>query len=201
MAIDPYEIPRRLTQGAAKRLTAEQVEVIRRRLHDRRPTDELTAAEAAIYCGQSVRTIKRAIDADKGPHRLKNPDSTGSGAVNRHTRYIKSDLDAWRASLRSFDTITGRFNAFDDLVRDEPWLVVGGAVAGHLFDLCDIEDALRALTSDEVDFLRLDEALDGPWTNAETRQGYWTAFTKSVEAKVDAIQAAANHDELARLTG
>ena len=200
MAIDPYEIPRRLTQGAAKRLTAEQVEVIRRRLHDRRPTDELTAAEAAIYCGQSIRTIKRAIDADKGPHRLKNPDSTGSGAVNRHTRYIKSELDAWRASLRSFDAITGRFNAFDDLVREEPWVMVGGAVAGHLFDLCDIEDALRVLASGDVDFLRLDEALDGPWTDAQTRKLYWAAFTQSIEAKADAIRAAADRDELARLT-
>lgn len=56
-------------------------------MHDRHPDSEMTASEAAIYTGRSTRTLKRAIDAGVGPRREKNPDISGLGATNRHTRY------------------------------------------------------------------------------------------------------------------
>ena len=77
----------------------DQLEETRGRLAQRPPDAAFTAAEAALYTGRSIRTLKRAIDAGVGPRREKNPDVTGKRATNRHTRYRKADLDAWRESL------------------------------------------------------------------------------------------------------
>ena len=190
MAIDVYAIPKRMTRAACERLTSEQLEVVKRRLHQRDPNDELNSVEAAIHTGVCVRTIKRAIDAGKGPKRLKNPDTSGRSAVNRHTTFIKGDLDAWRASLRSFDTFHGTFNRFDDLINDEPWIMAGSKVVGHLFDVGDIDDVMEILASGEVEFFRLDEALRERWTDNALRTYYQRKFL-SIHETVQSDRAAA----------
>ncbi|KGM52275.1 hypothetical protein N792_03960 [Lysobacter concretionis Ko07 = DSM 16239] len=196
MAIDVYEIPKRLTKPEYERLTSEQLEVVRRRLHQREADDDFNSVEAAIYTGVSVRTIKRAIDAGKGPERGKTPNTTGSNAVNQHTRYRKVDLDAWRANNRSFDTFTGAFNAFDDLVVDEPWIMAGNRVVGHLFDVGDIDDLMAILASGEVEFLRLDEALRERWIDISLRSSYRAKLASIMETTLADVQSAADRDAL-----
>lgn len=196
MAVDVYEIPKRLTKPGYERLTGEQREVVRRRLRQRDPDDELNSVEAAIYTGVSTRTLKRAIDAGKGPERGKTPNTTGSNAVNQHTRYRKADLDAWRANNRSFDTFTGAFNAFDDLVVDEPWIMAGNRVVGHLFDVGDVDDLMAILASGEVEFLRLDEALRERWIDISLRSSYQAKLAEIFETTLSDVQSAADRDAL-----
>lgn len=153
-------------------LTMEDLEQIRNHLAARPPDAVFTAAEAAIYTGRSTRTLKRAIDAGMGPRREKNPDVSGLGATNRHTRYRKADLDAWRDRLVGFAT---NFRNFDDLAADAPWVVKDDRIIGHLLDLPDIETTLRVLGNDALIFLRLDEALGQEWTSG-ARSAYQKAF-------------------------
>lgn len=187
-------IPKRLTQEAYKRLGSAQLEEIRRRLHGRHQNDELTAVEASIYCGVSTRTIKRAIDAGKGPDRRKNIDVTGNQAINRHTKYRKSDLDGWKFNQLGFDAFTGRFNAFDDLVNEEPWVMDGSRIAGHLFDVGGIEEVMDILASGEVEFFRLDEALRERWVSVDLRNLYEKQFRVAVEITMEEIDSARHRD-------
>lgn len=179
----------------SERITPDQVEELRSRLAQRPPDAAFTAAEAAIYTGRSTRTLKRAIDAGMGPRREKNPDVTGLGATNRHTRYRKADLDAWRESLVAFAT---GFRDFDDLAADAPWVTEGDRITGHLLDLADVETVLQALGADTVVFLRLDEALRRVWAPTEARQRYQKAFEaicqEAMRTAVDAAQLNAMED-------
>lgn len=193
---EPFWIPKRLTQEGYKTLGPGAVEEIRRRLHKRHPDDDLTAIEAAIYCGMSIRTIKRAIDAGHGPARQKNVDGTGRQALNRHTRYRKSALDAWKQSHVGFETITGKFNAFGDLANDEPWVMHGDKIAGHLFDVGDIDEAVRLLASGEVDFYTLYEALRLHWLSLDLRKIYEKQFDAIVEDAKSDIHSASQRDAL-----
>lgn len=194
-------IPKRLTQEAYKRLGSGQLEDIRRRLHDRSPEDDLTAIEAAIYCGLSTRTIKRAIDAGIGPDRQKNPDVTGSGAVNRHTKFRKAELDAWKKSCTTFESFSGKFSGFEDLANDEPWVMDGSKVAGHLMDVGDIDDVMAVLKSGEVEFFRIDEALRARWVSFPMRKLYAKEFRAAVERAQAEIQSAGERDVLESETG
>lgn len=194
MASEYIPIPRRLTLEGYKRLGTAQLEEIRRRLHDRHPDDELTSIEAAIYCGVSVRTIKRAIDAGKGPDRRKNVDATGNHAVNRHVRFPKRGLDAWKKSMAAFETISGQFNSFDDLVIDEPWVMDGDKIDGHLFDVGDIDAVMTMLAEGDIEFYRLDEALRQRWSSISLRKIYEVQFRKVVEFTQDEIEIASARD-------
>ncbi len=186
MPIEADAIPSHITQDARRKLTSDQIELVRKRLHDRHPDSEMTVSEAAIYTGRSTRTLKRAIDAGIGPRREKNPDATGLGATNRHTRYRKADLGAWRESLVVFAT---DFRDFDDLAADAPWVVEGERLAGHLLDLADIEAVLEVLSADAVVFLRLDEALRRVRVSADRRRTYQEAFEAIC---LDAVRVAAD---------
>lgn len=154
-------------------LTLDQLEEVRARLAQRPPDAAFTAAEAAIYTGRSTRTLKRAIDAGVGPRREKNPDVSGLGATNRHTRYRKADLDAWRESLAAFAT---SFRNFGDLTLDAPWQLKGDRLIGHLMDSADAEAVLQLLSDDAVIFLRIDEALQCDWASQEQRMPYQALF-------------------------
>lgn len=50
-------IPFRLTQTAQKRLTADQLAEVRRRLEERPEDADFNAVEAAIYVGRSTKTL------------------------------------------------------------------------------------------------------------------------------------------------
>jgi hypothetical protein len=179
-------------------LSHEQLEELRARLGRRTPDAELNAVEAAIYTGRSTRTLKRAIDAGVGPRREKNPDSSGQGATNRHTHYRKADLDAWREGLVAFACDYG---TFDDLAADAPWVERGGLLVGHLLDLKDINDALEALATNEVIFLRLDEALRRAWVARQLRSIYQEGFASISQATTQELEDAAQQDALEADTG
>ena len=175
------------TQTANKRLSSDHLEEVRQRLAERSPNAAFTAAEAAIYTGRSARTLKRAIDAGVGPRREKNPDVSGRGATNRHTRYRKADLDAWRESLLGFAT---RFRDFDDIAADAPWVVEGDRVLGHLLDSEDAEALLEALRIDVVVFLRLDEVLLMNWRSLDRHRFYQKAFIAACTSAMQAVDSA-----------
>ncbi|WP_099540137.1 hypothetical protein [Stenotrophomonas maltophilia] len=188
------DIPFRLTQIAQKRLTAEQLAEVRRRLEERPEDADFNAVEAAIYVGRSTKTLKRAIDAGVGPARAKNPDASGLFATNRHTRYRKGDLDAWRSSLISFAVA---FKRFDDLTLDAPWIVTNeGKLWGHILDAESIDAVLRALSDDAVVFATLNEALREAWSNMPARRAYEAVFDDLVEHERAAIKAAGERDAL-----
>jgi hypothetical protein len=188
------DIPFRLTQVAQKRLTAEQLAEVRRRLEERPENADFNAVEAAIYVGRSTKTLKRAIDAGVGPARAKNPDASGLYATNRHTRYRKGDLDAWRSSLISFAVA---FKRFDDLTLDAPWIVTNeGTLWGHILDAESIDAVLRALSDDAVVFATLNEALREAWSNMPARRAYEAVFNDLVEHERAAIKAAGERDAL-----
>lgn len=180
------------------RLTRVQLEEVQSHLARLPPDTALTAAEAAIYTGRSIRTLKRAIDAGVGPKREKNPDISGRGAANRHTRYRKADLDAWRESLTSFAT---GFRTFDDLVADAPWALIGERLVGHLLDLESMDTILDALAADAVVFLRLDEALQQSWASLDRRRLYQDAFEAVCLEAMRAAADAAQRDALEAETG
>lgn len=123
--------PFRLTQVVQKRLSAEQLAEVRRRLEEHPEDADFNAVEAAIYVGRSTKTLKREIDAGVGPARAKNPDASGLYATNRHTRYRRGDLDAWRSNLIRFAVA---FKRFDDLTLNAPWIVTneGNIRGAHL---------------------------------------------------------------------
>lgn len=191
-------LDRGLTQAGYSRLTAEQLEKMRARLAQRAPDTAFSAAEAAIYTGRSTRTLKRAIDAGMGPRREKNPDVTGLGATNRHTRYRKADLDAWRSSLVAFAV---DFRGFDDLATDAPWVIDGERILGHLLDLDDIEAVLDALSAEAIVFLRLDEALQWVWVSRDLRSTYQEAFASIARGTMQELEDAAQRDALDADTG
>lgn len=179
------------------RLGLEQLEEVRARLAQRPPDAAFTAAEAAIYTGRSTRTLKRAIDAGVGPRREKNPDVSGLGATNRHTRYRKADLDAWRESLVAFAI---GFRDFGDLTLDAPWVIDGEAIVCHLLDLDDIDNVLEALGSDKVVFLKLHQALWQVWTNAVLRRNYREAFERLCQTAMGMALDAEQRDALEKAT-
>ena len=181
-----------------KRLALADLDEVRARLAQRPSDAAFTAAEAAIYTGRSTRTLKRAIDAGVGPKREKNPDVTGLGATNRHTRYRKADLDAWRESLVAFAI---DFRGFDDLATDAPWVVDGERILGHLLDLDDIEAVLDALGAETIVFLRLDEALRQVWASSELRLNYQEAFASIARGTMQELEDAAQRDALDADTG
>ncbi|QHB70620.1 hypothetical protein [Stenotrophomonas sp. 364] len=188
------DIPFRLTQVAQKRLTADQLAEVRRRLEERPENADFNAVEAAIYVGRSTKTLKRAIDAGVGPARAKNPDASGLYATNRHTRYRKGDLDAWRSSLIGFAV---EFKRFDDLTSDAPWIVTSeGKIWGHLWDAESVDDVLRALSEEAVVLVPLHEALREAWSNMPARRAYEAVFDDLVEHECAAIKAAGQRDEL-----
>lgn len=186
------------TQTSIKRLSLGQLEEVRTRLAQRPPNAPFTAAEAALYTGRSTRTLKRAIDAGVGPRREKNPDVSGRGATNRHTRYRKADLDTWRESLLGFAT---DFRKFDDLTVDAPWVVDGDRIIGHLLDLPDVEAVLKVMGEDEVIFLRLDEALLQGWSSVDLRRIYQEEFEAICGQMVRATDAALQRDLMESDTG
>jgi len=169
------------------------IEELRQRLAQRAADAAFTSAEAAIYTGRSIRTLKRAIDAGVGPKREKNPDVSGLAATNRHTRYRKSDLDAWRESLVSFAT---DFRSFNDLVADAPWVMDGDRVVGHLLDLDSIEALLEALRDEAVQFLRLEEALALRWQNVELRKRYQAVLSDICFQAIATTKAAIERDAI-----
>lgn len=179
-------------------LTLDQLDEARTRLAQRPADAVFTAAEAAIYTGRSTRTLKRAIDAGMGPRREKNPDVSGLGATNRHTRYRKADLDAWRENLVAFAT---SFRDFDALAMDAPWVVEDDRVVGHLLDLDSIEAVLQALEVDAVVFLRLDEVLHRNWASSERRRAYLETFMATCRSSVDYAAAFAQTQEIEAATG
>lgn len=176
-----------------KPTAVDRLEEVRARLAQRPPDAAFTAAEAAIYTGRSTRTLKRAIDAGVGPRREKNPDVTGLGATNRHTRYRKADLDAWRSSLVAFAV---DFRSFDDLASDAPWVVDGERILGHLLNLDGIEAVLDALGAEAIIFLRLDEALRWLWASSELRLSYQEAFASIARRTMQELEDAAQRDAL-----
>lgn len=194
--VDLGEIPARITHADHKRLTAEQLETVRRRLRERHPEDDLTAPEAAIYLSISVRTITRAIDAGHGPTRGKNPGKPGSAALNRHSRYRKSDLDNWRSRNFSFEPASGRFATFEDLTRDEPWIFEGERVVGHLLDAASAEEVLDIIAQVDVRYLRLDEALTERWKAVGARRVYQALFMGTMEAAIGDVQSATERDQI-----
>lgn len=199
MSID--DIPTRLTQKAAKRLTAEQMEEVRNRLSKAPPGRIFNSTEAAIYTRRSLRTIKRAIDAGVGPERQKGKSLTGSLAVNQHTLFAREALDVWMGSITSFETVaTGAFYRMDDLVREEPWIIRQGVIHGHLFDAGDIEAVLALLEAGEVEFLRLDEALAGQWVSVDARTPYHEALLSVLDGAKGMAESAMQRDLLAAAT-
>jgi len=188
------DIPFRLTQVAQKRLTAEQLAEARRRLEERPEDAYFNAVEAAIYVGRSTKTLKRAIDAGVGPARAKNPDAGRLYATNRHARYRKGDLDAWRSSLIGFAV---EFKRFDDLSSDAPRIVTGeGKICGHLSDAESVDDVLRALSDDAVVFAPLNRALREAWSDVSARRAYEAVFDGLVEHESAAIKAPRERDAL-----
>lgn len=188
------DIPFRLTQIAQKRLTADQLAEVRRRLEERPEDADFNAVEAAIYVGRSTKTLKRAIDAGVGPARAKNPDASGLYATNRHTRYRKGDLDAWRSSLISFAVA---FKRFDDLTLDAPWIVTSeGKIRGHILDAESIDAVLRALSDEAVVFAPINEALREAWANMPARRVYEGVVDDLWALERAAIKAAGERDEL-----
>lgn len=188
------DIPFRLTQIAQKRLTAEQLAEVRRRLEERPEDADFNAVEAAIYVGRSTKTLKRAIDAGVGPARAKNPDASGLYATNRHTRYRKGDLDAWRSSLIGFAV---EFQRFDDLTSDAPWIVTSeGKIWGHIMDAESVDDVLRALSDEAVVLAPLNEALREAWANMPARRLYERVVDDLWAQERAAINAAGERDEL-----
>lgn len=179
-------------------LGVEQLEEARTRLAQRPPDAVFTAAEAAIYTERSTRTLKRAIDAGMGPPREKNPDISGLGATNRHTRYRKAGLDAWRESLVVFAT---SFRDFGGLSMDAPWVVEGDRVVGHLLDLASIEAVLHALGEDAVVFLRLDEVLRKKWASLELRGRYQEIFRGACLEEIRELADAGQQEVMERETG
>jgi len=172
-------IPTRLTAAAAKRLSAEDRNRIRDELSKAPPDRVFNATEMSIYVDRSIRTIKRAIDAGVGPNRQKNPSTNAQPwkNTNQHTKFRKGDLDIWMSRITSFESAwTGAFRAFDDVVRDEPWIVIEGTVHGHLLDAGDIALALDVLEEELVEFLRIDEALARRWVAGSARRPYQDAF-------------------------
>lgn len=195
------QIPVRLTQQAAKRLTAEQMDEVRNRLSKAPPDRIFNPTEAAIYTQRSVRTIKRAIDAGVGPERQKGTNLTGGVALNQHTHYTREALDNWLRSITSFASeITGAFHRMNDLVREEPWIVRGGLVHGHLFDAGDIEAVLTILEAGEAEFLRLDEALADRWASPGARKPYHDAFVAILESAAGMAESAMERDMVAGAT-
>lgn len=188
----------RLALSSSKHLTIDHLEEVRTLLGLRPPDAAFTANEAAIYTGRSTRTLKRAIDAGVGPKREKNPDISGLGATNRHTRYRKADLDAWRETLIAFATT---FRKFDDLAADAPWVVEGDRITGHLLDEADVEAMQQVLGEDAVIFLRLDEALGQAWKSADVRNTYRKSFETICQQAVREAAAAAQRDALEVSTG
>lgn len=188
---------RKIGRAATKRLSPDQLEKVRIHLARSPPDTAFTAAEAAIYTGRSVRTLKRAIDAGVGPKREKNPDISGRGAANRHTRYRKADLDVWREGL----TFATDFRSFDALAADAPWALMGEQLAGHLLDLESVDAIMDALAADAVVFLRLDEALQRSWASADRRRPYQDAFEAVCWEAMRAAADAAQRDALEAETG
>jgi len=187
-------IPFRLTQTAQKRLTADQLAEVRRRLEERAEDADFNAVEAAIYVGRSTKTLERAIDAGVGPARAKNPDASGLYATNRHTRYRKGDLDAWRSSLISFAVA---FKRFDDLTLDAPWIVTSeGKIRGHLLDAESVDVVLRALSDEAVVFAPINEALREAWANVPARRVYEGVVDDLWALERAAIKAAGERGQL-----
>lgn len=190
-------IPARLTAMAAQRLSAEDLDTVRDRL-SKAPADRVfNAAETAIYTGRSVRTIKRAIDAGVGPKRQKNPSTNPQPwkTTNQHTRFRKGELDDWMKGITSFESAwSGSFRDFDDVVKDEPWIVLDGSIHGHLLDAGDIELVLDLLEAELVEFLRIDEALAERWVSTNARRPYQKAFLSILRQAED---LAASTDDVA----
>ena len=197
MAFDVWSVPARLTKAAAADMNSMQLEQVREHLARRSPDVDFNAVEAAIYTGRSERTIKRAIDAGVGPRRQKNPDASGKSAVNRHIRYRKSDLDLWQASLYEFaPSFSGRFDSFDSLTQDQPWLVAQGRVFCHLAHAGDAAQILEILEEELVVFCRLDEVLQLRWASVPIRSLYQDAFFRILEHVRSGISAATDRDRL-----
>lgn len=172
-------IPARLTAAAAKRLTAEERSKIKDELANASPDRVFNAIEASIYVDRSVRTIKRAIDAGVGPSRQKNPSTNPQPwkTTNQHTKFRKSELDVWMSGITHFESSwTGSFRDFDDVIRDEPWIVIDNVVHGHLLDAGDIALVLDLMDEELIEFLRIDEALAQRWITASARKPYQDAF-------------------------
>lgn len=202
MTFDVWDIPKRLTRSSVAGLSSRQIEEVRERLSQRSADAMFNAVEAAIYLGRSVRTLKRAIDAGLGPARQKNPDAAGTGAVNRHTYFRKSDLDLWAASLYGVAAaFSSRFADFDALGEDQPWVIAEGRVFCHLLDAGDVEQVLEILAEAWVEFYRLDEALLETWAGLELRQRYQDQFEAVVARTMDAVSSAQEKDVLLRATG
>ena len=201
MAIDVWEIPKRLTRASASALSSQQIEEVRARLSRREPDALFNAVEAAIYLGRSVRTLKRAIDAGLGPARQKNPDVSGRGAVNRHTHYRKSDLDQWAATLYGFGSVfSSRFPDFDALTHDQPWVVGEGRVFCHLLDAGDIDQIMALLEEGVIEFMRLEEALLERWASGDLRRIYQEQLTAVLERTLASVSSAEEKDVLMRET-
>lgn len=192
-------IPARLTASAAKRLSAEEMDTVRNRLSKAPPERVFNPAEAAIYTRRSVRTIKRAIDAGVGPKRQKNPSTNPQPwrTTNQHTSYRKGELDDWMTGITSFSQEwAGSFRNFDDVVRDEPWIVVDGRIHGHLLDAGDIDLVLDLLEAELIEFLRLDEVLARLWQSAHARKPYQDAFRSILRLAENLAESAADAEEI-----
>jgi len=167
---------------------------VRRRLEERPEDADFNAVEAAIYVGRSTKTLKRAIDKGVGPARAKNPDASGLYATNRHTRYRKGDLDAWRSGLIDFAV---EFKRFDDLTSDASWLVTSeGKIHGYLMAADSVDAVLHALSDEAVVFAPINQALREAWSDMPARRAYDAAFDDLVEHERAAIKAARERDAL-----
>jgi hypothetical protein len=197
MGFDVWGIPKRLTKAAVRGMSSHQIEEIRARLSRRGPDADFNAIEAAIYLGRSERTLKRAIDAGVGPRREKNPDTSGKGAVNRHTHYPKHELDRWRAGLYGFvESWSSGFGDFASLTQDQPWVVAEGKVFCHLLDAGDIEDVMEILAEGLVAFYRLDEVLIERWASVDLRNLYQDQLRSVIERTLEAVSSAREKDTL-----
>ena len=120
----------------------------------------------------------------------EEPDVSGLGATNRHTRYRKGEFDAWRAGLVGFATA---LHDFDQLAMEAPWVQEARRVVGHLLGMPSVEAILEALANGEVAFLRLDEALGERWASPEPRDPYAAQFRQVLANALAGIEAARCH--------
>ena len=174
------------------RSSAEPEESVAQRvvIMDRTPS----FVEAASYVGGSAKTSERAIDSGVGPARAKSPEASNLYATNRHTRYRKGDLDAWRSSLISFAV---SFKRFDELTLDAPRIVTNeGKILGHLLDAESVDAVVRALSDEAVVFVPINEALRQAWSNMRARRAYEAVLDELLEHERAAIKAAGERDEL-----
>lgn len=187
---------KKLTRKKADALSFEDEEQLRNSIANAPPGRILTATEVGIYLQVCYHTLARNFGTGKG--KLEPIGGIEARGKGKPVRFRKEDVDRFMSFAPARDSHwTGRFQTIDDVVREEPWVVIRGRVWGHLREVGDIDTAIELLEADEIQVHRLDDALQLPWDPLEARVSYEKALRSIFERALGAINAACERGSLA----